>query len=60
MVTIAEWNVDEFRERIRKLTDAELIRYGKAARYMADPRQFDEGQVATSTRPDDVQSPVPD
>lgn len=38
MVTIAEWNVEEFRERIRKMTDAELIRYGKAARYMADPR----------------------
>jgi hypothetical protein len=38
MVTIAEFSVEEFRQRIRKLTDAELIRYGKAARYMTDPR----------------------
>jgi hypothetical protein len=38
MVTIADWSVEEFRQRIRKLTDAELIRYGKAARYMTDPR----------------------
>ena len=38
MVTIAEFTVADFRERIRKLTDAELVRYGKAARYMTDPR----------------------
>jgi hypothetical protein len=38
MVTIAEWDVEEFKQRIRKMTDAQLIRYGKAARYMTDPR----------------------
>jgi hypothetical protein len=38
MVTIADWSVEEFRQRIRKLTDAELVRYGKAARYMTDRR----------------------
>jgi hypothetical protein len=38
MVTIAEWNVEEFRQRIRKMTDEKLIQMGKAARYMADPR----------------------
>ena len=38
MVTIAEWNVEEFRQRIRKMTDEKLIQTGNAARYMADPR----------------------
>jgi hypothetical protein len=38
MVTIAEWNVEDFRQRIRNMTDEKLIQMGKAARYMADPR----------------------
>ena len=38
MVELAEWKIEDFRQRIRKLPDAQLIRYGKAARYMADPR----------------------
>jgi hypothetical protein len=38
MVTIAEWSVEEFRQRIEKLADADLLRFGRAARYMADPR----------------------
>jgi hypothetical protein len=29
-------SVEEFRQRIEKLTDAELPRYGRAARSMAD------------------------
>jgi hypothetical protein len=37
MVTIAEWNSEEFRQRIRKMTDEKLLQMGKAARYMADP-----------------------
>lgn len=39
MVAIAPWDVEEFRERIRKMPDAQLIRYGKATRYMVDPRK---------------------
>jgi hypothetical protein len=38
MVTIAEWSVEEFRQRIRKMTDEKLVQMGKAARYMTDPR----------------------
>jgi hypothetical protein len=38
MVEMAEWNADEFRQRIRKMTDEKLIQMGKAARYMAGPR----------------------
>jgi hypothetical protein len=38
MVTIAEWNIEEFGQRIRKMTDEKLIQMGNAARYMADPR----------------------
>jgi hypothetical protein len=29
--------VEEFRARLRKMTDAELLRFGKAARYMCSP-----------------------
>jgi hypothetical protein len=38
MVEIAEFRREEFRERLRAMSDEKLIRYGKAARYMADPR----------------------
>jgi hypothetical protein len=38
MVTIAEWDIEEFRQRIRKMTDEKLVQMGKAARYMAEPR----------------------
>ena len=38
MIAETEFTVEDFKKRIEKLTDAELLRYGKAARYMADPR----------------------
>jgi hypothetical protein len=38
MVTIAEWNVEGFRKRIQAMTDEKLVQMGKAARYMADPK----------------------
>ena len=38
MVTIAAWDVEDFKQRIRKMTDEQLVQMGKAARYMADPR----------------------
>jgi hypothetical protein len=37
MVELAEFRREEFRERLRAMSDAELIKYGKAARYMANP-----------------------
>ena len=30
-------NVEEFRARLRKMTDAQLLGYGKAARFMCSP-----------------------
>ena len=38
MIAETKFTVEDFKKRIEKLTDAELLRYGKAARYMADPR----------------------
>ena len=37
MVGTLQFDVGQFRKRIQKITDAELIRVGKAARYMAEP-----------------------
>jgi hypothetical protein len=38
MVELAEFNRGAFRERLRAMPDDKLIQLGKAARYMADPR----------------------
>jgi hypothetical protein len=38
MVGTTQFSVEEFRKRLEKMSDAELIRYGKAARYMSDPK----------------------
>jgi hypothetical protein len=32
-------NVEEIRERLRKMSDLELRQYGRAARNMADPKK---------------------
>ncbi len=32
-------NVEQIRERLRKMSDLELRQYGRAARNMADPRK---------------------
>ena len=33
-------DVEEFRARLQKMTDAQLLRYGKAARYMCSPTAY--------------------
>jgi hypothetical protein len=33
-------DVQEFRARLRKMTNAQLLRYGKAARYMCSPTAY--------------------
>jgi hypothetical protein len=38
-VGFKEFNEDEERVRLRKLSDAELIREGKAARSLSDPKE---------------------
>jgi hypothetical protein len=38
--TDAPIDLDEFHARLREMTDAELFRYGKAARYMCSPTAY--------------------
>jgi hypothetical protein len=38
MVAISEYRLEEFKARLQKMSDEQLIRYGKAARYMSDPK----------------------
>jgi hypothetical protein len=38
MVELAAFRAEEFRKRLRAMSDEQLIKYGKAARYMANPR----------------------
>jgi hypothetical protein len=59
MISEKEFTVEDFRKRIQTLSDEKLIRYAKAARYMADPRNStDSGQVkargVTATKPIEV------
>jgi hypothetical protein len=44
MVEIAEFCTEEFRERLRAMSDEKLIQKGKDARYMADPRNSATGR----------------
>ena len=48
MVGILQFDVGNFRKRIQKMTDAELIRFGKAARYMADPHNSADKKTVES------------
>jgi hypothetical protein len=38
MIAETQFTVEDFRQRIQLMTDEKLVRYGQAARYMADPR----------------------
>jgi hypothetical protein len=38
MIAESPWSLDDFRKRIRAMSDEKLIRFGKAARYRADPQ----------------------
>jgi hypothetical protein len=38
MIDQTEFRTEEFRNRLRAMSDEQLIRYGKAAKFMADPR----------------------
>jgi hypothetical protein len=38
MIVETQFTVEDFRNRIQAMSDERLLRYGKAARYMADPR----------------------
>jgi hypothetical protein len=45
MVGIETWDVEGFRKRIQAMTDEQLIRCGKAARYMRDSRNSPGGKA---------------
>jgi hypothetical protein len=38
MIQMEKEDLGRIRERIHRMSDSELLRYGQAARYMADPR----------------------
>jgi ABC-type proline/glycine betaine transport system ATPase subunit len=38
MIAETQFTVEDFRKRIQLMTDEKLVQTGKAARYMADPR----------------------
>jgi hypothetical protein len=38
MIAETAFTLEDFRKRIREMPEEKLSRYGKAARYMADPR----------------------
>jgi len=46
MVDLAEFRREEFRNRLRAMSDEQLIKYGKAARYVADPRNSADKRTA--------------
>lgn len=48
MLGTLQFDVGEFRKRIQKMTDAELICFGKAARYMAEPKNSADKKTVES------------
>jgi len=38
MIAETQFTVEDFKKRIQAITDDQLIRFGKAAAYMADPK----------------------
>ncbi len=38
MIAETQFTVEDFQKRIQNMTDEKLVQMGKAARYMADPR----------------------
>ena len=38
-INTSGFNSEEFRSRLRAVTDAELIRYSKAGKFLTDPKQ---------------------
>jgi hypothetical protein len=45
MITEAEVNIAAFKKRIRQMSDAQLLRFGRAARNMCDPKQSANGKA---------------
>jgi hypothetical protein len=45
MITETEFNIEEFKKRIQTMSDAQLLRFGRAARNMCDPKQSVNGKA---------------
>jgi hypothetical protein len=45
MISETEINIEEFRKRIQQMSDAQLLRFGRAARNRCDPKQSANGKV---------------
>jgi hypothetical protein len=45
MIAEIQFTVEEFRKRIQAMSDTQLLRYGKAAAYMADPKYSADGRT---------------
>jgi hypothetical protein len=45
MIAETKFTVEDFRKRIQAMNDDQLLRYGKAARYMADPKYSADGRT---------------
>jgi hypothetical protein len=45
MIAATKFTVEDFRKRIQAISDDQLIRFGKAAAYMADPKYSADGRT---------------
>ena len=45
MIAERQFTAEDFRKRIQAMTEAQLLRYGKAAAYMADPKYSADGRT---------------
>jgi hypothetical protein len=45
MIGETQFTVKDFRKRIQAMNDMRLVRYGKAAAYMADPKYSANGRA---------------
>jgi hypothetical protein len=45
MITETEFNIEEFKKRIQKMSDAQLLRIGRTTRNRCDPKQSANGKA---------------
>lgn len=45
MIAETPFTAEDFRKRIQAMNDTQLLRYGKAAAYMADPKYSADGRT---------------
>jgi hypothetical protein len=45
MIAETKFTVEDFRKRIQAISDEDLVRTGKAAAYMADPKYSADGRT---------------